>query len=165
MRIISSLKVNATLNVKRVSSNKSAVSPIFATLIILAIVTVLFIPIFIWATGTSSENEDFWENSGLVVTERVVIEEVNLRDSGDCKIYVRNIGKTSVNINNVLITLPDGSNRIFNSGDFTTTPEYVTQGELITITTDDPISYLSGVYLVKVTTPRGVSDTFQVVVE
>ena len=165
MRIFPNHRVNATMKVKRVTSNKCAVSPIFATLIILAIVTVLFIPIFIWATGTSSENEDFWENSGLVVTERIVIEEVNLQSNGDCTIYARNIGKTSVTINNILITLPDGSNQILNSGDFTSTPTYVTQGELITITIDDPISYLSGVYLIKVTTPRGVSDTFQVVVE
>lgn len=163
MKTINSLKVNATYEIEKLSIDNKAISPIFATLIILAIVTVLFIPIFIWATGTSSQNEDFWTASGLVVTERVVIEEVNM-NSGDCTIYVRNIGKTSVTINNILITSPDGNVDVFNFGDFSSTPEYVTQGELITIE-NISTEYLSGVYEIKVITPRGVSDTFQVVVE
>lgn len=154
-------KVNAT---KRCVNNRSAVSPIFATLIILAIVTVLFIPVFMWATGTSSETEDFWEASGLVVTERVVIEEVNIQTSGDCTIYVRNIGKTAVTIDNIIITYPDGDVEPFNPGEFTITPEYVDQGELITIE-NVPVIYSSGIFTIKVITPRGVSDSFQVVVE
>ena len=144
--------------------NTKAISPIFATLIILAVVTVLFIPIFIWATGSSSQTEDFWEDSGVTVTERIVIEEVNLKTSDQCTIYVRNIGKTAVTIGNILITSPDGQNHVFNPGDFTPTPEYEVKGELITIE-NIPISYTVGLYTIKAITPRGVSDTFQVVVE
>lgn len=164
MENLTVLKVITTRKIKKIFVNRFAVSPIFATLIILAIVTVMFIPIFIWATGTSSENEDFWEESGLVVTERVVIEQVNIQNDGDCIIYVRNIGKTDVTINNILITLPNGNNQIYNSGDFSPTPEYVTKGELITIE-NVLVSYLTGIYSIKVITPRGVSDTFQVVVD
>ena len=158
------LRVDATKRLKALLDNRLGVSPIFATLIILAIVTVLFIPVFMWATGTSSETEDFWEASGLVVTERVVIEEANIQSIGDCTIYVRNIGKTAVTIDNILIMYPDGNIEPFNTGDFTISPEYVTQGELITIE-NVPVTYSSGIFTIKVITPRGVSDTFQVVIE
>jgi flagellin-like protein len=90
--------------------NKKALSPIFATLIILAVVTVMFIPVFIWATGVTSQNQESWQLSGTIATERIVVEEVNLKynQSTLCSIYIRNIGKTSVTINDVLITAPSG---------------------------------------------------------
>ena len=155
---------NAVPKIKRVMVSNSAISPIFATLIILAVVTVLFIPVFIWTTGTTSENEDFWEASGITVTERIVIEEVNLKSTNYCTIYIRNIGKTAVTINNILITSPDKTNHVYNSGDFTPSPEYVTQGELLTIE-NLALDYTSGLYTIKAITPRGVADTYQVVVE
>ena len=163
MENINLSKVNSTGR-KRTVSNKRGISPIFATLIILAVVTVLFIPVFMWATGTSSETEDFWESSGITVTERIVIEEVSLKSTNLCTIYVRNIGKTAVTINNILITSPDGETYVNTLDDFTPTPEYVTQGNLITIQ-NLPLNYEVGAYIIKVITPRGVSDTYQVVVE
>ena len=162
-------KVNAT---KRCVNNSSAVSPIFATLIILAIVTVLFIPIFIWATSTTSETQDSWQLSGLIATERIKIEEVSLKFGMDsCTIYVRNIGKTTVTIDNVFISLSDGSElHVYSeSGTPTTfdaTPLSVTQGDLITIYLDSlgDFSVVSDeTYTVKVFTSRGVGDTYQVV--
>ena len=152
-------------------NNTKAISPIFATLIILAIVTVLFIPVFIWATGTTSETEDSWQLSGLIATERIVIEEVSLKaDTESCKIYVRNIGKTTVSIDNMFISLSDGTDLIpySKSGTpitFTTTPNSVIQGDLITIEFNS-LGFTpeeNKAYLVKVFTARGVGDTYQVV--
>src|SRR4030065_460162 len=95
---------------KRLTISKRALSPIFATLVILAVVTVLFVPVFIWATGMTSQTQDSWTLSGLIATERIVIEEVNLKDNSDsCTIYVRNIGKTAASVNGVLIYLSDGT--------------------------------------------------------
>lgn len=149
------------------NSNK-AISPIFATLIILAIVTVLFIPVFIWATGTSNETEDSWELSGLIATERIVIEAVNLKGGiPDCTLYVRNIGKTTVTIDHVLISISDGTDLIpySKSGTtniITTDHDSVIQGELITIEfTFTPVS--NQTYTIKAITSRGVSDAYQVV--
>ena len=154
------------------TKNTKAISPIFATLIILAIVTVLFIPVFIWATGTTSETEDSWQLSGLIATERIVIEEVSLKaDPAGCIIYVRNIGKTTVSIDNVFISLSDGTGTLHvysKSGTpttFTTSPNSVIQGDLITIEFND-LNFTPGpdeVYTVKVFTSRGVGDTYQVV--
>jgi hypothetical protein len=147
--------------------NNIALSPIFATLIILAVVTVLFIPVFIWTTGTTSETEDSWELSGLIATERIVIEEVSLQ-TDNCTIYVRNIGKTSISIDNVFISLADGTDlHVYSkSGTLTTNYSSVIQGDLITITIDSLGSLTivpNETYLVKVFTSRGVGDTFQVV--
>jgi flagellin-like protein len=157
---------NSMRNKLELALNRRALSPIFATLIILAVVTILFIPVFIWATGTTSGTQESWELSGLIATERIVIEEVSLKEN-DAKIYVRNIGKTAVTINDVLIQLSDGSGivHVYQGSDLTTDADSVIQGDLITITIASlgwtPIS--SQAYMVKVFTTRGVGDTYQVV--
>ena len=156
------------LDLKRL--NKRALSPIFATLIILAIVTILFIPVFIWATGMTSQTEDSWEVSGLIATERIVIEEVNLKaGTAGCIIYVRNIGKTAVSVDNVFISLSDGTGvlHVYSIPTFGTSPSSVVQGDLITVTFPEPnLGFSPGAnetYTVKVFTTRGVGDTYQVV--
>lgn len=155
-------------------TNSKAISPIFATLIILAVVTVLFIPIFIWAMGTSSETEDFWESTGLVTTERIVVEEVNLKPGQiDCTVYVRNIGKTAVTINGVLIIAPDNTYTYEQSkGEFTSQDpvtgdplDSIVQGELIEIQITDlkGLNIDDGiVYTVKVFTDRGVGGEYEI---
>ncbi len=104
-------------------TNKKALSPIFATLIILAVVTVLFIPVFIWATGMTSSNQESWQQSGITATERIVVEEASFNATDptvltppppypslqNCTVYLRNIGETAVTINNVIITSPNGA--------------------------------------------------------
>jgi flagellin-like protein len=145
---------------------RRALSPIFATLIILAVITILFIPIFIWATGTTSQTQESWGLSGLTATERIVIEEVSLKPN-DAKIYVRNIGKTTVSINDVLIQLSDGTGtvHVYQKSELTIDADSVTQGNLITITIPNlgwtPIN--SQAYIVEVFTTRGVGDIYQVV--
>ena len=155
------------------ASKDKALSPIFATLIILAVVTILFIPIFIWATGTSSQTQDSWQASGLIATERIVIEEVNLKGgTASCTIYVRNIGKTAISVDNVFISLSDGTGtHVYSKSDspptFTTSPNSVVQGDLITVTftTLDFTPAENEAYTVKVFTTRGVGDTYQVVTQ
>jgi len=156
--------------------NTKALSPIFATLIILAVVTILFIPVFIWATGTTSETQDSWQLSGLIATERIVIEEVNLKaDTSSCNIYVRNIGKTDVAINDVLIIAPGDIVFTYEKikGELSTVnpvtgnaQDSIVQGELIEIdiTNLGSLTLSSNqVYTVKVFTVRGVGDAYQVV--
>jgi FlaG/FlaF family flagellin (archaellin) len=151
----------------KIHSNCRALSPIFATLIILAIVTVLFIPVFVWSTGLTAETKSFWHISGEIATERIVIEEVNLRGGiQNCTIYVRNIGKTAIIVDDVFISSPDGSLNIYEKADFNTEPDSVVQGDLMTITVSDlggfnPVGNMT--YTVKVFTSKGVGDTYQVV--
>ena len=126
-----------------------------------------------WATGTTSETEDSWQLSGLIATERIVIEEVSLKaGTQNCTIYVRNIGKTTVSIDNVFISLSNGTDLYDYSKSriptpFTTSPPSVIQGDLITIEFElnslrfTPAS--NETYTVKVYTSRGVGDTYQVV--
>ena len=151
----------------KINSDRKALSPIFATLIILAIVTVLFIPVFIWSTGLTAETESFWHVSGEIATERIVIEEVNLRGGiPSCTIYVRNIGKTAIIVDDVFISSPNGSLNIYGKADFISDPDSVVQGDLMTITISDlgglnPVGNMT--YTVKVFTSKGVGDTYQVV--
>ena len=166
----------------QLTKNKRALSPIFATLIILAVVTVLFIPVFIWATGITSQNQESWQLSGTIATERIVVEEVNLKYSQTtCSIYVRNIGKTTVTINNVLITAPNGNVWTYEKakGELTTknpvtgnNQDSIIQGDLLVII----ITNLKGLpvtvqvnrdklFTVKVSTARGVGGEYQIVLE
>jgi FlaG/FlaF family flagellin (archaellin) len=149
----------------KISSDCKALSPIFATLIILAIVTVLFIPVFIWSTGLTAETKSFWNISGEIATERIVIEEVNLRGGiPKCTIYVRNIGKTAIIVNDVFISSPDGSLHTYGKADLTADPDSVVQGDLTTITISDLGSFVplgNVTYTVRVFTSRGVGDTYQ----
>jgi len=155
------------VNTLETNSNCRALSPIFATLIILAIVTVLFIPVFIWSTGLTAETKSFWHISGEIATERIVIEEVNLRGGiQNCTIYVRNIGKTAIMVDDVFISSPSGSLHVYEQADFDTDPDSVIQGDLLTITISDlsglnPVGNMT--YTVKVFTSKGVGDTYQVV--
>ncbi len=150
----------------KVSDDRRAISPIFASLIILAIVTVLFVPIFIWSTGLTAETKSFWEISALAATERIVIEEVNLRGNVEnCTIYVRNIGKTAIIMDEVFISSPDGSLYIYEEPEFSTDFDSVVQGDLMTV--DIPVLDFTPIgnetYTVKAYTTRGVGDTYQVV--
>jgi flagellin-like protein len=149
----------------KVSGDRRAISPIFASLIILAVVTVLFVPVFIWSTGLTSETKAFWEISGLAATERIVIEEVNLRGNGSCTIYVRNIGKTAIIMDEVFISSPGESLHKYEEPQFSTDFDSVVQGDLMTVNILDLGFYPTGnkTYTVKAYTTRGVGDTYQVV--
>ncbi len=153
------------MNTLKTSKDK-ALSPLFATLIILAIVTVLFIPVFMWSTGLTGETRSFWEVSGLIATERIVIEEVNLGGGvSNCTIYVRNIGKSAITVDNIFISSPAGSLHVYEKPSFSTDPESVIQGDLMTATIPNlgfsPV--VNQTYTVKVFTTRGVGDNYQIV--
>jgi hypothetical protein len=150
--------------------NKKAISPLFASLLILGVVTVLFVPVFIWSTGMTAETRSFWEILGLVTTERIVIEEVNLKGGEtSCTIYIRNIGETAITIDNIYISSPDGQLYIYEKGNFTPDPNSVVKGDLLTLTIPDltvqggftPTSELT--YTIKVFTERGVGDSYQII--
>jgi flagellin-like protein len=160
------------------TKNEKALSPIFATLIILAVVTVLFVPIFMWVTNITSQTEGSWQATGAATTERIVIEEVNLRASQSfCTIYVRNIGKTAVEINDVLIVTENGgtftyekskSELVTKNPTGTTPLDSIVQGDLIRIeiTNLKGLSIISDkIYTVKVFTKRGISGEYQIVAE
>jgi lipopolysaccharide export LptBFGC system permease protein LptF len=150
--------------------NKKAISPLFASLLILGVVTVLFVPVFIWSTGMTAETRSFWEILGLVTTERIVIEEVNLRGGENSStIYIRNIGETATIIDNIFISSPDNQLYIYEKGDFTSDKNSIVKGDLLTLTIPDltvqgsftPTSELT--YTIKVFTERGVGDNYQIV--
>lgn len=159
--------------------NKCGLSPIFATLIILAVVTVLFIPVFIWATGITSQTQDSWQLSGVAATERIVIEEVRFvggQSPQSCTVYVRNIGETAVSIQDAIISVSSGL-QVYQDAEISTlhplTGNSITsiiKGDLMAIQISDlaivdPSFQITNgeVFTVKVFTTRGVSDTSQVV--
>jgi hypothetical protein len=159
---------------KKFTRNDRALSPIFATLIILTVVTVLFIPVFIWAAGMTSSTQESWQFSGAVTTERIVIEEISLigtTNPNTCTIYVRNIGETAITINNIIISADDAVIQIYQKGSFQTykpgtshtqSITSVSKGNLIEIYIPDLLFPLTNpkTYSIQVATAKGVSDTY-----
>jgi flagellin-like protein len=158
--------------------NDRAVSPIFATLIVLAVVTTLFVPVFIWASTFTAQSRDSTQFSSVQATERIVIEEVSLASGQSpqtCTIYVRNIGETSVKINDVLISTTANQNpQIYQASQIatvkpgSTTPlTYILKGQLIQINIANvfPIIAQDTTCTIQVFTTRGVGDTFITVVK
>ena len=153
-------------------NNKRALSPIFGTLSLLVIVMVLFIPIFAWSTDMTVQVENDLKVDGVVATESIVVEEVSLNYAQSyCIIYVRNIGSTTVTIDNVLIetdnsittyqkSLGELELRNPETGALT---DSALSGELLSIRIDD-LKGLSLVrdhlYVVKVFTENGVGEDF-----
>jgi len=128
------------------------------------------VSVFILANGTRDENEGSGELSNLIATECIVIEEVSLKaDLTDCTIYVRNIGKTTVSLNHVFISLTDGTGPIrpysktCSPPTLTTSSNSAIMGELITINIHLDFTPSSNeTYTVKVFTDKGVADTYQI---
>lgn len=159
---------------KRLKTSKIALSPIFATLIILAVVTVLFIPVFIWATGVGGQTEDSWQQSGLAATERIVIEAVSF--AGDqspqtCTIYVRDVGDTAITIIGAIISEADTNLHTYERPGYSlydpitgNTLTSITKGNLMEIWIPDVGFTLLNqtTYTVRAFTSRGISDTVQV---
>ncbi len=157
------------MGLKKIRRDNKALSPIFATLIILTVVTVLFIPVFIWASGITSQTQNSWQLSGQTATERIVIEEASLKfGQTTITLYIRNIGQTAVTINDILITKADGSGITYPyvKPQISCNPASTVQGQLTTVTISNLGSFTpqSGVaYTIKAFTTRGVSDSYQVV--
>ena len=157
----------------RIIHDRRALSPIFAALLMVGIVTALFIPVFLWSTGLTAGIRSFWEETGTSVTERIEIEEVNLRQgSTNCTVYVRNIGKTLARVTEVVIKGDDGQSLVFEKSQFATTDpvtktgkDSIAQGDLLKVYIPSlaPLTLQKDVsYIIKVVTSRGVGDTYQV---
>jgi uncharacterized protein (UPF0333 family) len=159
----------------KLHSNKKALSPIFATLSLLVIVIVLFIPVFYWSTNLTVQTKSEVEAQGVTATESIVIEEVSLGTNQQyCIVYLRNIGKTAVSINDVLIQTGTSTKTYEKSlGELAITnpangaaKTSSSPGELIAIRINNlkGLSLISGqLYTIKVFTTNGVGEEFPLV--
>ena len=101
--------------------------------------------------------------------DAAIREEVNLRTGQtSCTIYVRNIGKTAVTVDNIFISRTDGTGTTHiyqrNRADFTATPGSVIQGDLMTINIAGlGFTPIATTYDIKVFTTRGIGDEYQAV--
>lgn len=132
-----------------------------------------------WATGLTSGTSSFWSTVGSQATERIVIEEVNPNGTGSrCEVYVRNIGKPAVIVDNIIISFSDGTITVRDKN-LITVYQYdtllkafvlatgpVVQGELMKVDTGVTLTRQvvnPKTYTVKAFTPSGSEDAFQIV--
>ena len=147
-------------------------SPILASVIMVVIVLVLFVPILAMSTGLTQDIYSFWTMSGQTLTERITIEEATLRlNPSSCQVFVRNNGQTAVKITDIIIRGDDGEIRHYDIRTFSTvnpvsgaSVDFFDQGDLVKASISSLLSLVPqrGVtYTIIVVTIQGVSDIYQ----
>ena len=103
--------------------SKKAVSPVLATLMMVAVAVAMSVIIFTWSqsflsqTGEAASGQQAAQNiaaqSGILI-ESVVTDQWDNTDGGYIKLYVRNVGAVSVTLGTVVITPGSGNTGLTN---------------------------------------------------
>lgn len=145
------------MNYKRLMKNRKAISPIFATLILIAIAVIAGVVVYMFTSGTLAT----MTGGGTAAQEKVSIQGVQ-SSTTVINVYAQNTGTGTVTINGMILKDANG-NTVQTVGSVTGTSGLV-GGTLSTVTgtfTTIPV----GSYTVTLTTAKGgsfVSSSFVV---
>ena len=96
-------------NIKRFMKNRKAISPIFATLILIAIAVIAGVVVYMFTSGTLST----MTNGGTAGQERVAVQGASLDTAGTTiTVYAQNTGPTGtsdVTVNGLIIKDANGN--------------------------------------------------------
>jgi flagellin-like protein len=143
---------------KNFNRNIKAISPIFATLILIAIAVIAGVVVYMFTSGTLAT----MTGGGTAAQEKVSIQGVQVVSATSISAYAQNLGTGTVTINGMILKDSSG-NTLQTSSAITGTPGLVA-GELKTVT-GAFTTIASGTYTVTLTTAKGgsfVSSSFVV---
>ena len=75
--------------------SKKAVSPVIATLLMIAVAVAASVIVYVWSAGLLGT---LMGGGGAQVKEQVILEAYDWLATGDLKLYLRNVGSTDVEI-------------------------------------------------------------------
>ena len=145
------------MNYKKFMKNSKAISPIFATLILIAIAVIAGVVVYMFTSGTLAT----MTSGGTAGQEKVTIQAASISASGNTKIYLEQTGGPAASINSVIIKNDAGTTMgvvsIVNANiSPAVTGTTLTQGTLYTVTVTTPAGLTAGTeYSVTVTTAAG----------
>ena len=131
------------MDYKRIVRSRKAISPIFATLILIAIAVIAGVVVYMFTSGTLAT----MTNGGTAAQEKVAIQGVQYAHSATTiNVYAENMGTGSVTVNGLIIKDSQGntvevatsfSNVALATGNLVTVPGTIvalTQGSAYTVT-------------------------------
>ena len=134
---------------KNFNRNKKAISPIFATLILIAIAVIAGVVVYMFTSGTLAT----MTNGGTAGQEKIAVQGASGSASG-VTVYVEQTSGPAASVNGLVIK--DQSGNTVGSATVTGGPVALTRGVLTTIK-GTGLTLSSGTYTVTVTTAAGGS--------
>ena len=92
------------MSCKRISKNSKAISPIFATLILIAIAVIAGVVVYMFTSGTLAT----MTAGGTAGTEKVAVQGVTLSVANGVTIYAQSTNSMTINITSVQIKNTNG---------------------------------------------------------
>ncbi|NYT00990.1 MAG: hypothetical protein GKB99_04635 [Methanocellales archaeon] len=90
---------------KRFRANKDAVSPVIATLLVIAIAVAAAILVYVWAMGLVGTLES---GGGEQVTEQIMMDVFSWNATGDLALTLRNVGSSVVTVDAIYVETDSG---------------------------------------------------------
>lgn len=92
------------MSCKRILRNSKAISPIFATLILIAIAVIAGVVVYMFTSGTLAT----MTAGGTAGTEKVAVQGVTMSASGGVKVYAQTTNQVNCTINTIMIKNTNG---------------------------------------------------------
>ena len=145
------MKTGAVERMKYFGSSLKGLSPIFATLILIAITVVAGTVVYVFTSRTVAT-----ETSGIAAgQENVKVHTVKYTAGGNLTVYAQNLGSETANINGAIVKDASG-NTIIKQGTLATNPTALAAtGALGSIVVTNAKVPISGVYTVMLTSSAG----------
>ena len=138
------------MNFKRIMKNSKAISPIFATLILIAIAVIAGVVVYMFTSGTLAT----MTNGGTAGQEKISVQAAN-DISGTVTVYVQQTSGPAATINGLIIK--NGSGDTVGTASITTTTLLLASGTLTPISGTVTGLTQGATYTVTVTTKAGGS--------
>jgi len=123
------------LKIGKFRVSKKAVSPVIATLLMIAVAVAASVIVYVWSAGLLGT---LMGGGGAQVKEQVILEAYDWSTSSALKLYLRNVGSTDVEIAAIYVggtadTTATGLVSVKQSKAFTVTPGAISAGTAYTV--------------------------------
>jgi len=93
-------KVEIAMRIGKFRVSKKAVSPVIATLLMIAVAVAASVIVYVWSAGLLGT---LMGGGGSQVKEQVILEAYQWTASNDLKLYLRNVGSSNVTLANIYV--------------------------------------------------------------
>ena len=150
------------MNFKRMMKNSKAISPIFATLILIAIAVIAGVVVYMFTSGTLAT----MTSGGTAGQEKVTVQAASISAGGKTTVYLEQTGGPAATVNSIIIKgtsgntvgVISGTGSLAANGGTAGSTVALTSGTMFTIVGTTPSGLVAGSsYSVTVTTAAGGS--------
>lgn len=146
---------------KSLMKNRKAVSPVIATLLVIAIAVAAAILVYVWSMGLIGSLQS---GGGEQVTEQLSLDVYSWNATGNLAMTVRNVGAADVNVSNIYVET-DAGIETFDGATVAGTSSQVDIGDTETFTMAPTVSNITPgkQYTIKIVTQSGGTFTYSAI--